>query len=155
MGHVNKQQDELDAVTGHLLAEFISYFRKVNAEYSSQERDLGAVGEAVNFWRKAKKVKAAVIDGVNTAGWRESLRVVLLEVIAHAFLLLFDLDKQANEELTIQVKQYEDARDALVPNCGHPRCIEHPKVPYSKLGDMEKYLYQEDMDEVGNAADSG
>jgi hypothetical protein len=109
MGHEpkNLQQAELEAVTGHLMAEFINYFRKCNNEYSTQERDLGIVGESVNFWRKAKRVKAAVLDGANTAGWREPLRVVLLEVIGHAFLMLFDLDKQSERDIRMQ---YESVR---------------------------------------------
>ncbi len=94
----NKQAAERDHIVGRLIPEFRDVFLNWNTEYSSQERDLGIRAEFVNLWRKAKKVKAAVWDGVDDTAWRESLRLVLLEIIGHAFLMLHDLDKAEDED---------------------------------------------------------
>lgn len=63
-------------------------------EYGSQERDLGSRGEFVGLWRKVKKIKAQVWDRVDGSLWREDLRTIIFEVVAHALLLLRDLDRE-------------------------------------------------------------
>jgi len=148
----NLQAEERRVVIGQLIPEFHKLFLTWNDEYSSQARDLGAIGETVNLWRKAKRVKAAMIDGVDTVGWREPLRVILFELICHTFLLLFDLDKRAEAELTQVSRNAKRAMETsvvpgMVPKCGHPRCIEHEQVPYNELDDVAKALYQMDTEE--------
>lgn len=128
----NLQGQERLAVLNDLVPEFRAMFIKWNDEYSTQERDLGAVGEFVNLWRKAKRVKAALMDGADTSTWREPLRTVLFEIICHAFLLLFDLSKMTNAEASPTV--------TMVPNCGHPLCIDHPKVPVLELDDAAMWV---------------
>lgn len=88
----NLQRAELEYVTSELLMEFQRRFVEWNREYSTQKRDLGARAEFVNFWRKAKKVKAIVWEGDAESEYREDLRTILFEVVAHCFLLLFDVD---------------------------------------------------------------
>lgn len=138
MGHeTNKQQAELDEISGRLITEFLERFSAWNAEYASQERDLGKIGEAVNFWRKAKRVKAVIIDGVSDKGWREGLRTVLFEVIGHAFLLIFDLDREA------AVQKPKD--DGMVPGCGYVRCVAHPEIELDKLDLQARAVYDNEL----------
>lgn len=146
----NLQDEERGVIMGQLMPEFQKLFLAWNYEYSTQARDLGAIGETVNLWRKAKRVKAAMIDGVDTVGWREPLRIILFELICHAFLLIFDLDKADAEMAT----DFNDT-GILVPNCGHPRCIDHVKVPMDQLRPETLDFYRKEMDVDGNAADTG
>lgn len=88
------QRAEREYITGPLLEEFRALFLKWNAEYGNVERDLGMRASFAEVWRKAKKVKAIVWDGADPTGWREGLRTILFEIIGHAFLMLFDLDKE-------------------------------------------------------------
>lgn len=88
----NLQQAELEYITSKLLMEFQERFRAWNEEYKDLERDLGMRGSFPDFWRKAKKVKAVVWEGVDDGNWREGIRTILFEVICNTFLMLFDLD---------------------------------------------------------------
>lgn len=80
-------------VVERLFPELEDSFRKWSQEYQ-QERDLGALGEFVGLYRKARKLKTVFMDKVNPSNWRESVRTIALEVAAHALLLVRDLDKQ-------------------------------------------------------------
>lgn len=91
------QRAERDAITGPLLEEFRTLFLKWNAEYGNVERDLGVRASFCELWRKAKKIRAAIWEDADTTGWRETPRTILLEIIGHAFLMLFDLDRAARE----------------------------------------------------------
>lgn len=102
----NVQRAELTYVIGALLPEFEERFRAWNAEYAEHQRDLGIRGEFANLWRKARKLKAVLWDGVDDSAWREGARTVLFEIVAHAFLMLFDYDK-ANEEIGIRTAARE------------------------------------------------
>lgn len=66
-------------------------FRQWSQEYQ-QERDLGALGEFVGLYRKARKLKTVFMGGANPSNWRESVRTIAMEVAAHALLLVRDLD---------------------------------------------------------------
>lgn len=92
------QRLEREYITGPLLDEFRRLFLKWNAEYGNVERDLGMRASFAEVWRKTKKVKAIVWDGVDDTTWREDLRTILFEIIGHAFLMLFDLDKEDPKE---------------------------------------------------------
>jgi hypothetical protein len=74
-----------------LVDEFQALLDKWGEEYT-QPRDLGLRGEFVGLYRKARKVKTIVWDGVSDHTWREGLRVMLFEIIGHAFLMLVDVD---------------------------------------------------------------
>lgn len=87
------QQKEVDYILDKLLPEFREQFQKWNAEYT-QPRDLGARGEFAGLYRKARKLKSVLWDGVNADNWREGLRVIAMEIAAHAFLLVYDLDHE-------------------------------------------------------------
>lgn len=78
-------------VVEKLFPELEQNFRQWSQEYK-QERDLGALGEFVGLYRKARKLKTIFIDKVNPSSWRESVRTIALEVAAHALLLVRDLD---------------------------------------------------------------
>jgi hypothetical protein len=73
------------------MPELEKMFRGWSREYQ-QERDLGAIGEFVGLYRKARKLKTVFKDGVDPRDWRESLRTIVLEVAAHALLLAVDID---------------------------------------------------------------
>lgn len=94
MPNQDRQAGERGAVLGPLMEEFRERFQMWNKEYGHQDRDLGERGEFTSFWRKVKRIKAAVWDGADTAGWREPLRIVIFEAIAHLFLMLYDLDRK-------------------------------------------------------------
>lgn len=78
-------------VVEKLFPELEDSFRKWSREYQ-QERDLGALGEFVGLYRKARKLKTVFINKVDPSNWRESVRTITLEVAAHALLLVRDLD---------------------------------------------------------------
>lgn len=82
-------------VIEQLFPELEASFRSWSQEYQ-QERDLGAIGEFVGLYRKARKLKTVFINNVDPSGWRESVRVIALEVAAHALLLVRDLDFAGN-----------------------------------------------------------
>lgn len=81
-------------VVNVLFSDLEASFRKWSKEYQ-QPRDLGAVGEFVGLYRKARKLKTVFINGVDPANWRESVRTIAMEVAAHALLLVKDLDDEA------------------------------------------------------------
>lgn len=82
---------DAEYVVGRLFPELEENFRQWSQEYQ-QERDLGALGEFVGLYRKARKLKTIFIDKVSPVNWRESVRTIALEVAAHALLLVRDLD---------------------------------------------------------------
>lgn len=163
----NKQAAEMTYISTILIPELHAQMRIWNEEYASQERDLGIKAEFVNLWRKAKKVKALVWDGADETTWREGLRTVLLEIIGHALLMLFDIDRQdmqhsptakfaegftmASRKIRKEVlgAQVEDllSRDKLVPHCGHPRCVEHVKLPLYELSAANQQMYHKEIAE--------
>lgn len=81
------------------------------AEYEHQERDLGIRGEFVGLYRKVRKIKSIVWDRVDASNWREGLRIMLFEVIAHALLMLVDLDKESNEEALDAIVDAQEDRE--------------------------------------------
>lgn len=84
-------------ITTKLLPEFVAKLNDWGKEYQ-QERDLGERGEFANLYRKARKLKTALWDmPVPPTDWREPVRTIALEIAAHAFLLLCDLDRQAEQ----------------------------------------------------------
>jgi hypothetical protein len=77
-----------------LWPELLTRFDQWEQEYQ-QERDLGLRGEFVGLYRKTRKLKTALWDRPTPpTGWREGLRTILFEVIAHAFLMLCDWDRE-------------------------------------------------------------
>lgn len=83
------EHDRLEA----LIAELSARMEGWGAEYQ-QPRDLGARGEFVGLYRKARKLKTVLWDGVDASKWREPVRIIALEIAAHALLLVADLDKE-------------------------------------------------------------
>lgn len=78
-----------------LMRELRTDFERWAKEYQ-QERDLGALGEFANLYRKARKLKTLMWPGENAQpneAWREDTRTIVKEVISHGLLLLVDLDK--------------------------------------------------------------
>lgn len=81
------------------IAELMREFRRDFDEYAKeyqQERDLGALAEFVELYRKARKLKTLMWPGENSHpahAWREDLRTIVKEVVSHGLLLLTDLDK--------------------------------------------------------------
>lgn len=58
-----------------------------------QPRDLGIRGEFVGLYRKTRKLKTLFWDHPEVPeGWREDPRTIMLEVAAHALLMLCDWD---------------------------------------------------------------
>ncbi len=81
----------------HLMGELREDFERYAKEYQ-QPRDLGALGEFANLYRKARKLKTLMWPGENQSPgveWREDLRTIVKEVVSHGLLLLTDLDKQS------------------------------------------------------------
>jgi hypothetical protein len=85
-------------VVNKVLPEFKDRFLAWNEEYKHQPRMLGSKGEFANMFRKILKVKSLVWDGVDGSGWRENLRTILFEIIAHAALMLYDLHMESESE---------------------------------------------------------
>lgn len=81
-------------VVESLFPELEKSFRTWSREYQ-QERDLGALGEFVGLYRKARKLKTVFIDKANPHSWREPVRTIAMEVAAHALLLVRDLDLES------------------------------------------------------------
>lgn len=101
-----------------LMPEIRQRFELWAKEYQ-QERDLGKLGEFANLYRKARKLKTLVWDEtgpVQPNGWRETERIIVMEVAAHALLMLTDLDKESGDfeawlaagELTDEDEDEED-----------------------------------------------
>lgn len=83
-----------------LIPEILADFERWGKEYQ-QPRDLGIRGEFAGLYRKARKLKTLFWDHARpVAGteWREGPRTILKEVIAHALLMLLDLDRERNPE---------------------------------------------------------
>lgn len=87
---------ERDYIETVLIPEITEDFRGWATEYQ-QERDLGARGEFASLYRKARKLKTILWDGVDATLWREGTRTIVKEVVGHGLLLLCDLDKSRLE----------------------------------------------------------
>lgn len=170
----NLQGEEWSIITENLMPEFRQRFTAWNKEYASQRRDLGARAEFVNFWRKAKRIKAVVWDGISDNSWREGVRTVLFECIGHLFLMIFDLDKEieARNNPMIGMAPEEKAEHAaarlqalrpgeglpsplpkpllFVPECGHRRCVMHHKIPFASLSSEAKGRFDRDEEPAGH-----
>jgi hypothetical protein len=84
--------DDLEYVMSVALPELEQRMAAWANEYR-QERDLGARGEFVGLYRKARKLKTALWDSpIPPQGWREDLRTIAFEIAAHALLMTRDLD---------------------------------------------------------------
>jgi hypothetical protein len=89
--------DDLEYVMSVALPELEQRMHAWAKEYR-QERDLGARGEFVGMYRKARKLKTALWDSPSPPqGWRESLRTIAFEIAAHALLMTRDLDTPTPE----------------------------------------------------------
>lgn len=65
------------------------------AKEYQQPRDLGKRGEFASLYRKVRKLKTLIWDDHRThEDWREDERTIMMEVIAHGFLMLSDYDKE-------------------------------------------------------------
>lgn len=98
-----------------LMREIQKDFERWAKEYQ-QERDLGALGEFANLYRKVRKLKTLMWPGENSTPaepWREDLRTIAKEVVAHGLLLLTDLDK-ANGTFGKWVQAGDDEQDFTV-----------------------------------------
>lgn len=84
-------------IFGTLAPEWEAEFEKRNAEYGEYDDELGPLGEAVEVWRKAKKLKRAFIERVDTSEWAETPREVAMDMIGHLYLLISTLDERDNE----------------------------------------------------------
>lgn len=80
-------------VIGDLVPEWQAEFERRNAEYGEYDSELGQLGETVEIIRKAKKLRRAFIDKVDTSGWDETPREVALDLIGHVFLLIMLMDE--------------------------------------------------------------
>lgn len=81
-------------IFGTLTPEWEEQFEKRNAEYGEYDDELGPLGEVVEIWRKAKKLKRAFIERVDTSKWAETPREVAMDMIGHLYLLISILDEQ-------------------------------------------------------------
>lgn len=99
------------------IAELMREFRRDFDEYAKeyqQERDLGALAEFVELYRKARKLKTLMWPGENSHpahAWREDLRTIVKEVVSHGLLLLTDLDKANGSFGKWKSAQEEEDRD--------------------------------------------
>jgi len=89
-------KNERDYIARKLMYELRADFDKWAKEYQ-QPRDLGALGEFVSLYRKARKLKTLMWPGENSHAeekWREDQRTIVKEIVAHGLLLLLDLDRE-------------------------------------------------------------
>lgn len=84
---------DAEYVVNTLFPEMTRNFRQYSKEYR-QDRDLGVRGEFVGLYRKTRKLKTVLWDGISSDGWREDIRTILLEVASHALLAVKDLDDE-------------------------------------------------------------
>lgn len=103
---MSSKQDR-DYIARTLFPELLQRFDTWAVEYQ-QERDLGIRGEFVGLYRKTRKLKTVLWDGHSAASWREGLRTILFEVVAHGLLMLVDLDKENSVDPS--AKEDEDER---------------------------------------------
>jgi hypothetical protein len=80
-------------ILADLVPEWEQLFEAKNAEYGEYDSELGELGETVEVWRKAKKLRRAFIDKVDTSNWSETPRTVALDMIGHLFLLIMLMDE--------------------------------------------------------------
>lgn len=83
-------------VISYLLPEIAKKFGIWSQEYR-KPRKRGVRGEFLEIDRKHGKLELALWDGVDTTNWREQPREILMEVAAHCFLAVKDLDDEARE----------------------------------------------------------
>lgn len=80
-----------------LMPEIKKAFELWAKEYK-QPRDLGKRGEFASLYRKVRKLKTLIWDDHRTHGdWREDERTIIMEVIAHGFLMLMDHDQEQGD----------------------------------------------------------
>lgn len=103
----NQQLDDLRYIKSQLLMEFQRNLDMWNKEYT-QPRDLGVRGEFANLYRKARKLKSIYWDGHDPANWREGSRTMFMEIAAHAFLAIRDLDMEAKSDQDKEPYQGDD-----------------------------------------------
>jgi hypothetical protein len=87
-----------------LIPEILEDFETWGREYQ-QERDLGLRGEFASLYRKARKLKTIIWDGVNADDWREGTRTIVKEVVAHGLLMLVDLRPEVEVKPVLDPRQ--------------------------------------------------
>lgn len=88
-------KEERTYIAQGLMKEIRDDLERMAKEYQ-QPRDLGALGEFANLYRKVRKLKTLMWPGENSyAGheWREDQRTIVKEIVMHGLLLLNDLDR--------------------------------------------------------------
>lgn len=90
--------DDASYISAALVWDFLWQFCQDNKEYR-EPRELGVIAEYVEMHRKLKKLKYPLLEGGDVSEWRETPRKMLLELIAHAFLAIVDLDKASGIDL--------------------------------------------------------
>lgn len=103
-------KEDREYIESKLLPELEERMDGWAKEYQ-QPRDLGVRGEFVGLYRKVRKLKTAFWDGVDVSTWREDQRMIMLEVIAHALLMLTDYDRSVSGEA---FDTADDAKDKPV-----------------------------------------
>lgn len=116
--------EDRDYIVDRLIPEITKDFDIWGLEYQ-QERDLGIRGEFANLYRKVRKLKTTIWDGVDSSGWRESKRTILKEVVAHGLLALVDLDAdeqalQASRREQAAIQALKEKRDRAASVSGPP-----------------------------------
>lgn len=129
----NEERQYIEQV---LLPELRERFAGWAGEYQ-QERDLGMRGEFANLYRKTRKLKTVVWDGADPSNWREDVRTITMEVAAHAFLMLVDLDKASGRVVGCGEGHNHEDVDRL---CEHPGCwwnknvVQHDSTVFQEVG---------------------
>lgn len=130
-----------------LIPELLANFSKWAQEYQ-QERDLGLRGEFVGLYRKTRKLKTLFWDSEYPAadrGWREGPRTIIMEVAAHALLMLCDWDKEhpAAEPTTLGEESEEEGEYSNCGRCnparGHTRGHQCAKRHTEEEGSIEEH----------------
>lgn len=116
-----------------LVPEILEDFAAWSKEYQ-QPRDLGLLGEFASLYRKVRKLKTILWDGADPTFWRESLRTIVKEVVAHGLLMLCDVDEAekraksgpdplpaAEPSLPTFKVESTESREVRVSGCG-PAC---------------------------------
>lgn len=111
--------EERRIIREKLIPELLADFDDWGAEYQ-QDRDLGARGEFANLYRKARKLKTIIWDGVDGSGWRESTRTIVKEVVAHGLLLLLDIDRATAEKAAELQPVQPDAQEVTYGGDNYP-----------------------------------
>jgi hypothetical protein len=81
-----------------------------------QPRDLGVRGEFAGLYRKVRKLKSVIWDGVDASHWREDPRTIMMEVVAHALLAIHDMDREHGLQTEEMPSKSVSTRDVLSEN---------------------------------------